>query len=44
MVAALAEVDGSTWFLKLTGDAGPVDAAKPEFLRLVESLRRAASN
>lgn len=44
MVAALAEVDGSTWFLKLTGDAGPVAAAKPDFLHLVESLRRAASN
>jgi hypothetical protein len=41
MVAALAEVEGSTWFLKLTGDAEPVATAKPEFLRIVESLRRA---
>lgn len=39
-VAALAEAKGSTWFLKLSGDAGPVAAARPDFLRLLESLRR----
>jgi hypothetical protein len=40
MVAALAEVDGSTWFLKLAGDAEPVATVRPDFLKLLESLRR----
>jgi hypothetical protein len=44
MLAALAEVDGSTWFVKLSGDAEPVAAAKSDFLELVGSLRRASSN
>ena len=39
-IAALAEVDGSTWFVKLSGDAAPVAAVRPDFLRLLESLRR----
>jgi hypothetical protein len=43
MVAALAEVDGSTWFLKLAGDAEPVAVARPDFLKLLESLRRGAN-
>jgi len=40
MVAALAEVDGSTWFLKLAGDAEPVGTVRPDFLKLLESIRR----
>jgi hypothetical protein len=43
MVAALAEVDGSTWFLKLAGDAEPVAMARPDFLKLLESVRRGAN-
>ena len=40
MVAGLiATPDGNTWFLKLTGDAGPVAKAKPDFMRILESLR-----
>ena len=40
MVAGLISTpDGNTWFLKLTGDAGPVAKAKPDFMRLLESLR-----
>ena len=30
--------DGNTWFLKLTGDADPVGKAKPEFMKLLETL------
>ena len=39
MVAGLTVVDGNTWFVKMTGDAGAVGAARPDFLRIVESLR-----
>jgi hypothetical protein len=39
VVAALATEGGNTWFVKLTGDAGAVAAARADFLRLVESLR-----
>ena len=40
MVAGLISTpDGNTWFLKLTGDAGPVTKAKPDFMRILESLR-----
>lgn len=39
VVAALAEERGNTWFLKLTGDAGAVAAARNDFLRLLESAR-----
>jgi hypothetical protein len=34
----LATADGNTWFLKLTGEAGPVGKAKPEFMRFLETL------
>ncbi len=30
--------DGNTWFLKLTGDTALVAKAKPEFMRILESL------
>lgn len=36
--------DGSTWFFKLVGDEGPVAASKPEFIRLMESLRLDSAN
>ncbi|WP_243316199.1 hypothetical protein [Geothrix paludis] len=40
MVAGLISTpDGNTWFLKLTGDADPVAKAKPDFMRILESLR-----
>lgn len=40
MVAAqLGTPDGNTWFLKLTGEAGAVGKLRPEFIRLIESLR-----
>ncbi|HEX7488368.1 MAG TPA: hypothetical protein VF341_05640 [Anaeromyxobacteraceae bacterium] len=40
VVAGLAEVGGSTWFVKMTGDEQPVATARAEFIRLLESLRR----
>lgn len=39
VVAGLFEAGGSTWFVKLTGDAAAVSSARPDFLRLMESLR-----
>ena len=40
MVAGLiTTADGNTWFLKLTGDAGPVGSAKSDFMRLMGSIR-----
>jgi hypothetical protein len=40
LIAAILMVDGSSWFIKLTGDAEPVGAARPAFLKLLESLHR----
>lgn len=40
----LSTPDGSTWFLKMVGDEGPVAKAKPEFTRLMESLRLDSAN
>ena len=40
MVAGyISAPDGNTWFLKLTGDAAPVAKGKPDFMRILESLR-----
>ena len=39
LVAGLASAGGNTWFVKMVGDAGPVGTARPEFIRLLESLR-----
>lgn len=40
LVAGLISTpDGNTWFLKLTGDAAAAAKAKPDFMRLLESLR-----
>lgn len=30
--------DGNTWFLKLNGEAAPVAQARPDFMRILESL------
>jgi len=38
VVVAIAVAEGNSWFLKLAGDAEPVGAAQPGFLRLLESL------
>jgi hypothetical protein len=39
MVAGyIATPDGNTWFLKLTGDAGPVAKARPDFMTILGSL------
>jgi hypothetical protein len=40
VVAGFTVVAGNTWFVKMTGDEGPVAAARPDFVRIVESLRR----
>jgi len=40
----LSAPDGSTWFLKMVGDVDPVAKAKPEFTRLMESLRLDSAN
>jgi hypothetical protein len=40
LIAAILIVDGSSWFIKLTGDAEPVTAARPAFLQLLGSLHR----
>jgi hypothetical protein len=39
LVAGSLLIDGSSWFVKLTGDAEPVAAARADFLRILESLR-----
>ncbi len=39
LVAGLAEVQGNTWFVKLTGDADAVGAARDDFMKLLGSLR-----
>lgn len=39
-VAGLALVEGSSWFIKMTGDSSAVGAARPAFLELLGSLRR----
>jgi hypothetical protein len=40
LIAAILYLDGSAWFIKLTGDADPVTAARPAFLELLGSLHR----
>jgi len=39
VVAGLTEVAGSTWFVKLSGDADAVAAARNDFMQLLGSLR-----
>jgi hypothetical protein len=38
VLAAQAVVDGNSWFLKMTGDAEPMAAARGDFVHLLESL------
>ncbi len=44
VIAALAVADGNSWFVKMSGDATPVGAARADFVRLLESLRFEAKN
>lgn len=44
LVAGLAVLGGSTWFVKMVGDAVPVGAARPDFIHLLESLRHDGTN
>jgi hypothetical protein len=39
VVAGLTESKGATWFVKITGDAAAVGAARPDFMKLLGSLR-----
>ena len=39
VIAGSIEAGGSTWFVKLSGDADAVAAARADFLKLLESLR-----
>jgi hypothetical protein len=39
LIAGLLEANGSTWFVKVTGDAEAVSAARADFLSLLGSLR-----
>ncbi len=38
-IAGLASIQGETWFLKMTGDAGAVASARTAFLDLLGSVR-----
>ncbi len=39
LVAGLTVAGGSTWFVKMTGDAAAVGAARTDFMKLLGSLR-----
>jgi len=39
LVAGLTEASGDTWFVKMTGDADAVSAARADFMQLLGSLR-----
>jgi hypothetical protein len=39
LVAGLTEAAGDTWFVKMTGDADAVGAAREDFMKLLGSLR-----
>jgi hypothetical protein len=39
VVAGYTQVAGNTWFVKMSGDEGPVGEARRDFVRIVESLR-----
>ncbi len=44
MIAGLLAANGSSWFLKMVGDAGAVGAARPDFMHWLETLRFDGSN
>jgi hypothetical protein len=39
LIAGLTELSGNTWFVKLTGEADAVGAARNDFMKLLGSLR-----
>ena len=39
LIAGLTEISGNTWFVKLTGEADAVGAARADFMQLLGSLR-----
>jgi hypothetical protein len=39
VIAGLVVANGNSWFVKMTGDADPVAAARADFTHLLESLR-----
>lgn len=39
LIAGLTALEGNTWFVKLTGEAGAVGAARDDFMKLLGSLR-----
>ena len=39
LIAGILEAGGASWFVKVTGDAGPIGAARADFLALLGSLR-----
>ena len=41
LVAGIVFAGGNSWFVKMVGDAGPVATSRPDFVRLLESLRLA---
>jgi len=42
MLAGLLFVEGRSWFVKMVGEAGPVEAARSDFLGLLETLHFSA--
>lgn len=43
LIAGLTVLNGSTWFVKMTGEAAAVNAARPDFLNLLQSLHASAN-
>lgn len=39
LIAGLTELSGNTWFVKMTGDADAVGAARDDFMQLLGSIR-----
>lgn len=44
LIAAALDVEGTTWFFKLMGDADATESARGGFLSIVKGLRRDAAN
>jgi hypothetical protein len=44
MLAAILASEEGTWFIKMLGDERLVASARPDFLRLLRSLRFDAAN
>lgn len=44
MVVGLLFVNGSSWFVKMVGDVGPVGASAADFTKMLASLRFPAAN